>query len=115
MLAVDWLKGRTKDMYIRGGPMCTPPRSKLIARHSYILMVVGIGMPDTVGCGKVGVLFIVPGPQQPVSPGIAWAWCRRTADQLRCRGQDSVFRNDLRFDTCREDPPGHTAGAKPAQ
>ncbi|MFQ5698931.1 MAG: FadD3 family acyl-CoA ligase [Myxococcota bacterium] len=67
---------RIKDMYIMGGFNCYPAEiENLMYASGLFAQVAVIGIPDE-RMGEVGMAWVVPAPDTPLTPESVIAWCR---------------------------------------
>ena len=99
---------RIKDMYIMGGFNCYPAEiENALFGTGHFAQVAVIGIPDE-RMGEVGMAFVVPAPEQPVTPESVIAWCRENmanykvprrvavVDALPMNSTGKVQKNELR-------------------
>lgn len=88
------LRGRKKDMYIRGGFNVYPAEvENHIARLDGVLMVAGIGVPDAV-FGETGCYYIVARADSGLNEGSVIEHCREGLADYKVPGR-ILFRDDL--------------------
>ncbi len=88
------LKGRQKDMFIQGGFNVYPAEvESVIAQHPNVLMVAGIGVPDSV-LGEVGRYFVVPKPGRELTESEIKELCKLQLADYKVPRQ-IVFREQL--------------------
>ncbi len=67
---------RIKDMFIVGGFNCYPAEiENLIYGSGKVAQVAVVGIPDE-RMGEVGMAYVVPAPQETLTPDAVIAWCR---------------------------------------
>ena len=99
---------RIKDMFIVGGFNCYPAEiENLMHGWDAVGQVAVIGIPDE-RMGEVGMAFVVPAPEQPVTPESVIGWCRENmanykvprrvavVDALSMNSTGKVQKNELR-------------------
>jgi len=88
------LMGRKKEMYIQGGFNIYPVEvENLLSKHPEVLMVAGIGVPDTV-LGEVGRYYIVPKPGTKPTEEEIKSYCRENLADYKVPRQ-IIFRKEL--------------------
>jgi acyl-CoA synthetase (AMP-forming)/AMP-acid ligase II len=99
---------RIKDMYIMGGFNCYPAEiENALFGTGRFAQVAVIGIPDE-RMGEVGMAFVVPAPEQSVTPESVISWCRENmanykvprrvavVDTLPMNSTGKVQKNELR-------------------
>ena len=67
---------RIKDMFIVGGFNCYPAEiENLMYGSGKVAQVAVVGIPDE-RMGEVGMAYVVPAPQETLTPDAVIAWCR---------------------------------------
>ena len=88
------LMGRIKEMYIQGGYNVYPVEvENLLAKHPKVMMVAGIGIPDTI-LGEVGRYYIIPTADNTPSQEELISYCREHLANYKIPKQ-FVFRKEL--------------------
>ncbi|WP_354686257.1 AMP-binding protein [Cupriavidus necator] len=88
------LMGRSKEMFVQGGFNVYPIEvENVLLRHSDVLMVAGIGVPDPV-LGEVGCYYVVPRPGTQPSAEALIDYCRMLLADYKVPRQ-ILFRNSL--------------------
>jgi fatty-acyl-CoA synthase len=89
-----YLMGRKKEMYIQGGFNVYPVEvENLLSKHSDVMMVAGIGVPDPV-LGEIGRFYIVPKQGSKPTEEEIRAFCREHLADYKVPKQ-VVFREEL--------------------